>query len=155
MTKLTFPRPSSRQAAPRRRLPAGLAPGERTAQEWADHHRKMVVVLIALGVIGSYPMGVFLMAVLTAPLRPEAPAAPPAARPIRAAGVVLSMNDTTGTITVQHRGVPELNLPAGTTSFRADPGVSRRTLVGDRISFDLAQEGGVYTITASQPSPQP
>jgi Cu/Ag efflux protein CusF len=136
MRKLTYPVFQSR---------------ERTAQEWASHHRKVVAILIALGLIGSYPMGVFLMAVLTAPLRP-APAAP-ATRPIRAAGVVVSMNDTLGAIAVQHAGVPELNLPAGTTSFRADPAVFKRTEVGDRISFDLTREAGVYTITASQPSP--
>ena len=113
----------------------------------------MVAILIALGLIGSYPMGVFLMAVLSAPLKPQ-PAAP-AVRPIRAAGVVLSMNDTTETITVQHSGVPALNLQAGTTSFRADDAVFKRTEVGDRISFDLTPESGVYTITGSQPSPAP
>jgi Cu/Ag efflux protein CusF len=100
-------------------------------------------------------MGVFLMAVLSAPLRQASAPAVPAVRPIRGAGVVLSMNDTTGTISVQHTGVPELNLPAGTTSFRADPAVSKRTAVGDRITFDLTPEAGVYTITASQPSPEP
>ena len=112
-----------------------------------------VAILIALGVIGSYPMGVFVMAVLTAPLKP-APAAP-AVRPIRAAGVVVSMNDTLGSIAVQHLGVPELNLPAGTTSFRADPAVFKRTEVGDRITFDLTRQAGVYAITATQPSPEP
>ena len=127
------------------------APRERTAQEWAAHHRKVVAILIVLGLIGSYPMGVFVMAVLTAP-RGAAPAAP-AVRPIRASGVVVSMNDTLGAIAVQHPGVPELNLPAGTSSFRADPGVFKRTEVGDRISFDLTPEAGVYTITGSQPSP--
>ena len=134
--------------------PAFFAPRERTAQEWADHHRKVVAILIALGVIGSYPMGVFVMAVLTAPLK-SAPAAAPAVRPIRAAGIVVSMNDTLGSIAVQHLGVPELNLPAGTTSFRADPAVFKRTEVGDRITFDLTRQAGVYAITASQPSPEP
>jgi Cu/Ag efflux protein CusF len=114
----------------------------------------VVAILIVLGLIGSYPMGVFLMAVLSAPLKP-APTAPAAsaAPAIRASGVVVSMNDTTETITVQHPGVPELNLAAGATSFRADPAVFKRTEVGDRISFDLKREGGVYTITGSQPSP--
>lgn len=128
-------------------------PRERTAQEWADHHRKVVAILIALGLIGSYPAGVFLMAVLTAPLNPAPAPAAPAVRPIRASGVVVSMNDTLSAITVQHAPVPELNLPAGTTSFRADPAVFKRTYIGDRISFDLAREAGVYTITASQLSP--
>jgi Cu/Ag efflux protein CusF len=128
-----------------------MAPRERTAQEWADHHRRVVAILIALGLIGSYPMGVFLLAVLTAPHK-AAPAAA-AVRPIRASGVVVSMNDTLGAIAVQHPGVPELNIPAGTTSFRADPAVFKRIEVGDRISFDLSREAGVYTITGSQPSP--
>jgi Cu/Ag efflux protein CusF len=133
--------------------PAILTPRERTTQEWADHHRKVVAVLIALGLIGSYPMGVFLLAVLTAPLKPQP--ASPTVRPFRASGVVLSMNETTETIAVQHSGVPGLNLAAGTTSFRADDAVFKRTEVGDRISFDLTPEQGVYTITGSQPSPEP
>ena len=132
--------------------PAALTPRERTAQEWADHHRKVVAILIALGLIGSYPTGVFLLAVVTAQMKSH-PAAP-AAHPIRSSGVVLSMNDSNETITVQHPGLPELNLAAGTTSFRADDAIFKRTEVGDQISFDLTPEAGVYTITASQPSPQ-
>jgi len=130
--------------------PSFFAPRERTAQEWADHHRKVVAILIALGLIGSYPMGLLLMAVLTAP-KPT-PAAP-VVHAIRTSGVVVSMNDTLGAIAIQHPGVPELNLAPGTTSFRADPGIYKRTYVGDRISFDLTPEAGVYTITATQPSP--
>src|SRR4051812_24853410 len=90
----------------------------RTPEEWAGHHRRVVAVLIALGLLCSYPMGVFLMAVATAPLR--APPAAPAVRPIKGAGVVVSMNDATGTVAVQHAGVPELSLAPGTNSFRAD-----------------------------------
>lgn len=153
MRKLTFPRSDSDPAIGPTRIIAIFSPRERTAQEWAAHHRRVVAILIALGLIGSYPMGVFLMAVLTAP-KPQ-PAAAPAATPIRASGVVVSMNDTLQAIAVQHPGVPELNLAAGTTSFRAAPQVFKRTYVGDRISFDLTPEGGVYTITASQLSPEP
>lgn len=153
MRKPTYPRSGSRQAIARTGLSAASARRERTAQEWADHHRKVVAILIALGLIGSYPMGVFMMAVLTAPQK--SPPAAPAVRPIRASGVVLSMNDTSESITVQHPGVPELNLAAGPTSFRADPEVFKRIEVGDRISFDLTPERDVYTITASQPSPEP
>jgi len=152
MRKLTRPVSDSRQAAARSKFSV-FTPRERTAQEWAAHHRKVVAILIALGLIGSYPTGVFLMALITAQLRPAPAPVAPAPRPIRAAGVVVSMNDTTATITVQHGGVPELNLAPGATSFRADPAVFQRIFVGDRISFDLSREGGVYTITASQPSP--
>jgi hypothetical protein len=136
MRKLTYP------AVPAR---------ERTHDQWVEHHRRVVAILIAAGLLVSYPMGVFLMAVLSAALKP-APAAP-ALRPIHGSGIVLSMNDATGTIAVQHAGVPELNLAPGTTSFRAGGGVLKSAQVGDRISFDLTPEDGVYAITRTQPSP--
>lgn len=123
---------------------------ERTPAQWADHHRRVVAILIALGLLGSYPMGVFFLAIMTAP-HPQ-PAAP---APIRGAGVVLSMNDSMSAITVQHSGVPQLNLGPGSTSFRADPSVFKRTEVGDLLTFDLVQENGVYTITRTQPSAAP
>jgi Cu/Ag efflux protein CusF len=126
---------------------------DRTPRQWAEHHSRVVAILVALGLLGSYPMGVFLIAVLTAPLRP--PPAAPAVRPIRGAGVVLSMNETTGAMAIQHSGVPELGISAGATSFRADPAVLKRTEVGDRINFDLTPEGGVYTVTGVRPSPEP
>ena len=131
--------------------PAAAAPRTRTPEQWASHHRRVVAVLIALGLLCSYPAGVFLMAVLAAPLHhPSAPAL----RPIKGAGVVVSMNDATGAVAVQHAGVPELNLPAGTTAFRASAEVLRRTQVGDHISFDLTPEDGIYTITGTQPADQ-
>jgi Cu/Ag efflux protein CusF len=125
---------------------------DRTPQQWAEHHHRVVAVLVALGLVCSYPMGVFIIGILAAPLTP-ARVVP--ARPIRAAGVVLSMNETTGAMAIQHFGVRDLNLPAGATTFRADPAVLRRTQVGDRISFDLTPVGGVYTITSAEPSPLP
>jgi Cu/Ag efflux protein CusF len=137
---------------PIRKLTSAITfPRERTHEQWVEHHRRVVAILIAFGLLISYPMGVFLVAVLTASFRP-APAAP-TVRPIRGSGIVVSRNDTTGTIAVQHAGVPELNIAAGTTSFRANGAVLRRTEEGDRITFDLTPVGGVYTITGTEPAP--
>jgi len=55
----------------------------------AEHHRRVVAALIVPGRLASYPMGVFLMAVVTTSLPPPAPTAPP----IRGSGIVVSMND--------------------------------------------------------------
>jgi len=137
MKKLTYPAAFTR---------------DRTVEQWVEHHRRVVAILITAGLLCSYPMGVFLMAVATAPLRP-APAAP-VPKPIRGAGVVVSMNENTGTMVVQHSGVQALDIAPGATSFRADAAVLGRTQVGDRINFDLTREGGAYTITGTQASPE-
>ena len=65
------------------------------------------------------------------------------------------MNDAMGAITVQHHGVPGLNIAPGSTSFRADSAVYKRTEIGDRITFSLTPEDGVYTITGAEPSAAP
>jgi Cu/Ag efflux protein CusF len=117
---------------------------ERTPAQWANHHVRVVVLLIALAVLGSYPMGVFVLAVLTAP-RPQAADA----RLPSGEGIVVSMNDTMGTISIQHSGVPQLNMAPGTTAFRAAAPIFKRTEVGDQLDFSLSQQDGVYVITSA------
>ena len=121
---------------------------DRTPAQWAEHHVRVVILLIALGVLASYPMGVFVLAIMTAP-HPQ-PAAAPA---VGGSGVVLSMNDAMGTNSIQHTGVPLLNLPPGTTAFRAAPPIFKRTEVGDQLSFKLSPQDGVYVITSADSAP--
>jgi Cu/Ag efflux protein CusF len=116
---------------------------DRTPAEWASHHTRVVALVIALGLLGSYPMGVFVLAVLTAP-RPQAANTPAPS----GSGVVVSMNDAMGAISIQHSGIPLLNMPAGTTAFRAAPPIFKRTEVGDQLNFRLTQQDGVYVITS-------
>ena len=104
----------------------------------------MVALLVALGLLASYPMGVFVMALIAAP-RPQAAAAPA----VSGSGVVLSMNDAMGTISIQHTGVPLLNLAPGVTAFPAAAPVFKRIEVGDQLSFRLSQQGGVYVISSA------
>jgi len=119
---------------------------DRTPAQWAEHHARVVVVLIALGVLASYPVGVFVLALATAPRPRPVIAAAPA---IGGSGVVLSMNDAMGTITIQHAGVPQLGLPPGATAFPAAATIFKRTEVGDQLSFRLSRLDGVYVITGA------
>jgi hypothetical protein len=118
---------------------------DRTPAQWASHHMRVVALLIAIGLLGSYPMGVFVLAVLTAP-RPQAANAPTPS----GAGIVVSMNDTMGTISIQHSGIPLLGLAPGTTAFRAAAPIFKRTEVGDDLDFGLSQQDGVYVITSAE-----
>jgi hypothetical protein len=121
----------------------------RTPAEWADHHLKVVVLLIGIGVFASYPFGMFVLAAATAAIHARAaPSSPPAAKPISGFGLVVAMNDSMGTITIQQTGIPEIDLQPGTTGFRASPGILKRTEVGDQLNFRLSKEGEVYVITA-------
>ena len=117
-------------------------PKDRTPAEWATHHRRVVALLIALGLLCSYPVGVFAVALWTAP-RPT-PAAAPA---IAGSGVVLSTNDATGTVSIQHTGIPALGLAPGAAAFRAAPDLFKRIYVGDQLTFHLTRDQGAYAIT--------
>ena len=122
----------------------------RTSAQWAEHHLKVVLLLVGLALICSYPMGVFVLAMLTAPH--PTPASSPAAAAIEGSGIVISMNDGLNAITVQHTGIPALNLAPGTTSFRAAEPIFKRTEVGDQLNFRLTKQDGVYVITSMQNS---
>ncbi|MDB5458791.1 MAG: putative copper efflux system periplasmic protein CusF [Caulobacteraceae bacterium] len=121
----------------------------RTPGQWADHHLKVVTLLVMIAVFGSYPVGVFVLQTVGNALRArDAPAAAPSLRPIEGFGSVIAMNDTMGTITIQHSGIPQLDIPAGTTGFRASSPVIKRTEVGDQLNFRLSKEGDLYVITS-------
>jgi Cu/Ag efflux protein CusF len=121
----------------------------RTPGEWADHHLKVVTILVMIAVFASYPVGVFvLQAVGNALHARDAPASGPSIKPIDGFGKVVAMNDTMGTITLQHSAIPQLDIAAGTTGFRAASPVMKRTEVGDELNFSLSKEGDLYVITS-------
>jgi Cu/Ag efflux protein CusF len=123
---------------------------DKTPEQWADHHMKVVIILIALAVFVSYPVGVFVLDAAMAARHAKAASASPAAQSVDGSGVVLSSNDSTGTITIQHSGVPRLGLAPGATMFHASPEIIKRTAVGDQVIFRLAKGGDAYVVTALQ-----
>jgi Cu/Ag efflux protein CusF len=124
---------------------------DRTPEQWADHHMKVVIFLIALGVFVSYPVGVFVLDASTAArhARSAASTSPPSA-PIDGSGVVVARNDTTGTVTIQHSGIPRFDLMPGATAFRASPDILKKTDVGDQVIFRLTKDGDGYAVTELQ-----
>jgi hypothetical protein len=123
---------------------------DRTPEQWADHHMKVVIVLIALAVFVSYPMGVFVLDAMSASRHAKAASAAPTAPPIDGSGVVLSSNESTGTLTIQHAGAPRLGLMPGATAFHASSDIIKRTAVGDQVIFRAAKDGDAYTVTELQ-----
>jgi Cu/Ag efflux protein CusF len=123
---------------------------DRTPEQWADHHMKVVVVLIALAVFVSYPMGVFILDAASAARHARSAAASAPAPAPDGSGVVVARNDTTGTITIQHSGVARLGLMPGATPFRAPADIIKKTDVGDQVIFTVAKDGDGYAVTELQ-----
>ena len=116
--------------------------------EWARHHVKVVVTLLVLAVVFSYPAGIFFTVIIKAALEdPVETQTQIPARTIRGFGIITSANDAIGTVSLQHAAIPELQLGEATTSFRAVPEIIKQSAVGDRVTFTLSDQGGVYVIT--------
>ena len=64
-------------------------------------------------------------------------------------GVVTAIDRENGAITIDHQPIPEAGWPAMTMAFKAgDPQMLDQVRVGDRVSFELALEGGGGRLTA-------
>jgi hypothetical protein len=121
---------------------------DRTPAQWANHHVRVVGVLIILLLLCAYPAALFVMSVIGVRHEAKAAAVQRQAddRPT-GSGVVLSMNDTT--MTVQHGQVSGAPIGPGTTAFLTAPRILERTRVGDQVTFFLVpQPGGAYAIGA-------
>jgi hypothetical protein len=121
-----------------------------TPEQWADHHMKVVIILIALAIFVSYPMGVFVLDAMSASRHAKAASASPASPPVDGSGIVLSSNESTGVLTIQHAGAPRLGLMPGATAFRASSDIIKRTAVGDQVIFRLAKDGDAFVVTTLQ-----
>ena len=99
---------------------------DRTPAQWANHHVRVVGVLIILLLLCAYPAALFVMSVIGVRHEEKAAAVQRQAddRP-SGLGVVLSMNDTT--MTVQHGQVSGAPIGPGTTAFLTAPRILERT----------------------------
>ena len=120
---------------------------DRTPDQWANHHVRVVGILVVLLLLCAYPTALFVMSVIGVRHEEKAAAAAqvPADDRINGSGVVLSMNDTS--MTVQHGQVSGAPIGPGTTAFPTAPRILARTRVGDQVTFFLdKQPDGSFAI---------
>lgn len=81
--------------------------------------------------------------------------APAASTAIKAKGhgTVTAIDKTAGTITLDHGPIPEVKWPAMTMAFKAAPGITDATKVGDKVDFDLTLIGNAGEVTAIHKEP--
>lgn len=97
-----------------------------------------------------------LMVALTSatPLHAEPASPPAAASALMSEGVVRKVDAANGKITLKHGPIVNLDMPAMTMVFRAQPPDLLGTLkAGDRVRFRAELVGGVYTVTAIEAAP--
>ncbi|MEG8222063.1 copper-binding protein [Sphingomonas sp. HH69] len=81
---------------------------------------------------------------------------PPAATaPTKAKGhgTVMAIDNTAGTITLDHGPILEAKWPAMTMAFKAAPAIIDATKVGDKVDFDLTLTGSAGEVTAIHKQP--
>lgn len=71
-----------------------------------------------------------------------------AAKMAKGTGVVTALDAAAGTITLNHQAMPEVEWPAMTMTFSADPQVIEGVKVGDKVSFDASIQGSTGKVTA-------
>ena len=120
---------------------------DRTSDQWASHHVRVVGILVVLLLLCAYPTALFVMSVIGvrhAEKTADAAQPPADGRPT-GSGVVLSMNDTS--MTVQHGAVTGAAIAPGATAFPTAPRILARTRVGDQVTFFLdKQPDGSFAI---------
>ena len=75
-------------------------------------------------------------------------AMPAEAKMAKGTGVVTAVDPVSGTITLDHEAMPEVEWPAMTMTFSAKPQVLEGVKVGDKVAFDASIQGSAGEVTA-------
>jgi len=95
----------------------------------------------------SYRQSSIVPAVLAGLVSVAACVAPAHAQEAQASGEVRRVNADEGKITIKHGAISELELPAMSLVYRADPTLLRGIQPGDKITFTAKREGKRYVVT--------
>jgi Cu/Ag efflux protein CusF len=70
------------------------------------------------------------------------------AKMAKSTGTVTAIDKAAGKITLAHAAIPEVNWPAMTMAFGAQPEVLNGVAVGDKVVFDVTITGNAGEVTA-------
>jgi Cu/Ag efflux protein CusF len=65
-----------------------------------------------------------------------------------ASGEVRRVDPAAGKVTIKHDAIKELDLPAMTLVYEADPALLAKIKAGDKVRFTATRQGGKYVVTA-------
>jgi len=95
----------------------------------------------------SYKQPSLVPAVLAGLVGAVACVAPAHAQEAQASGEVRRVNAEEGKITIKHGAIADLELPAMSLVYRADPTLLRGIQPGDKITFTAKRDGKRYVVT--------
>ena len=79
----------------------------------------------------------------------DAMAAPAAPKTGSGEGKVVSVNASTGAITIEHGPIQQIDWPAMTMTFAVkDKGLLNKLSVGKTVTFQITKEGADYVVTS-------
>jgi len=95
----------------------------------------------------SYSQSSIFPAVLAGLVGAAACVAPAHAQEAQASGEVRRVNPDEGKITIKHGAISDLELPAMSLVYRAEPTLLQGIQPGDKITFTAKREGNRYVVT--------
>lgn len=78
----------------------------------------------------------------------DAMATPAAPKTGSGEGKVISVNASTGAITIEHGPIKQIDWPAMTMGFTAKPEVLKGIAAGDKVAFEIKGSGENYEVTS-------
>ncbi|MGY6269068.1 copper-binding protein [Achromobacter denitrificans] len=70
------------------------------------------------------------------------------AQQAQASGEVRRVDPAAGKVTIKHDAIKELDLPAMTLVYEADPALLAKIKAGDKVRFTATRKDGKYVVTA-------
>jgi Cu(I)/Ag(I) efflux system periplasmic protein CusF len=112
---------------------------------------KALVIPIALALAACSPPASQEAAKSDAEMNTPEPAAPAAAGPLAATGMVTAVDAAAGTISINHEPIAAISWPSMTMQFTAEnPAILQGIAVGDRVSFEIKSASETSIITTVQ-----
>ena len=76
----------------------------------------------------------------------------PTAKSAKGVGTITAIDAASGTVTINHKDIPEIGWPGMEMPFKSTPEILRGAKVGDEIDFDVnvTDEGGEITAMKSK-----
>lgn len=67
----------------------------------------------------------------------------------KGSGTVVAVDPAKGTITLEHGPIPELQWPAMTMEFEAEPATLKGIVQGDKVAFEIQWDGKTGQVTSA------
>lgn len=114
--------------------------------------RCLTLVAVSAAIVACNPKPAIPPAVATPSAAAPVVAEVPTAKSGKGVGTITAIDAAAGTVTINHKDIPEIGWPGMEMPFKSTPEVLKGAKIGDEIEFDVnvTDEGGEITAMKSK-----